>query len=77
MTYSVTTLRAAGLEAKWFKVGKYKSTPCLFARDPKASHPHQRDTWWQVGTSMWSAMCRDGIVTGFRNSTHLGDVFSI
>lgn len=77
MKYSVKTLREAGLQARWTKTGKYQSKPIIVARDPKAPHAHQRDTWWAVDDRMWSAMCRDGIRSGFLSVTFLGDLFSI
>lgn len=73
--YSVTTLRAAGLEARWTR--NSRGAPIIVARDPQAKLDHQRKTWWAVGKSMWDEMTKVGVREGFDNCTLLGDIFSI
>ena len=75
MRYSVKTFRAAGLEAKW---GRSRSgTPFIFARDPKAIAPHQRNIWWMIDGDAWERMKKVGIREGFTGTTLLGDLFSV
>lgn len=75
LKYSVTTLRAAGLEAKW---GKTRAgAPMIAARDPNGKLEHQRATWWLVDGKMWKSMEKDGVKKGFDSCTLLGDVFYI
>lgn len=73
--YSVHTLRAAGLEARWTR--NRNGAPIIVARDPNATLAHQRKTWWAVGQKMWDDMMKEGVREGFSNHTLLGDVFSI
>jgi hypothetical protein len=75
--YSVATLRAAGLQARWGRNGA--GAPILFARDPEAEHRHQRETWWMVDAGMWAEMQKEGIRKTFDQFTLLllGDVFSV
>lgn len=75
MKYRVSTLRTAGLEARWTR--NDNGAPIIVARDPHATLEHQRKTWWRVGQTVWTAMRRDGIREAFNNHTLLGDVFSI
>ena len=74
LTYSVKTLRKAGLEARW---GYRNRKRILCARDPNAHAAHQRNTWWYVDKDMFEAMKRDGVREAFTNHTLLGDYFSI
>jgi len=75
MKYSVKTLRAAGLEARW--THNRNGAPIIVARNPKAPGPHQRTTWWYVTSVMWIAMQKDGVEEAFNNHTLLGDIFSV
>lgn len=75
MKYSVTTLRTAGLEARWTK--NQRGAPIILARDPNAPSEHQRTTWWFVDGSMWDRMAKVGISKAFREHTLLGDIFSV
>jgi len=75
MTYTVKTLRAAGLEARWSR--NSAGAPIIVARDPKAEHRHQRETWWMVDAGMWKEMEKEGIKKTFDQFTLLGDVFSV
>jgi len=75
LKYNVTTLRAAGLEAKWSKSAV--GAPRLLARDPHAPLEHARSTWWAVDRGMWAAMQKQGVREGFRSYTLLGDIFSV
>ena len=70
--YRVSTLREAGLEAKWSK--SETGRPMMVARDPNAKSSHQRDVWWLVDDKMWGTM-KNGIVKGFNSATLLGNVF--
>lgn len=73
--YTVKTLKAGGLEAKWdcTEAGAF----VLLARDPKSELTFQRDVWWQVTRGMWEAMKQEGIRPAFTRYTLLGDVFSV
>lgn len=71
MKYSVKTLRAAGLEARWSR--NRHGAPIIVARDPQST----ARTWWHVGQDMWNAMAKDGIVETFKRFTLLGDIFSV
>lgn len=73
--YSVVTLRAAGLQARWSR--NRNGAPIIVARNPQASNEHQRTAWWLVGDAMWKEMKRVGIREGFDRHTLLGDVFSL
>lgn len=75
MKYSVKTLRAAGLEARW--THNQSGAPIIVARNPQSKFHHARETWWQIGVDMWKAMTKDGIVDAFENHIFLGDIFSI
>lgn len=75
MKYSVKTLRAAGLEARWTRTSA--GAPIIVCRDPKSAMAHARKTWWTVGQKMWDAMLKDGIVDAFNNHVFIGDIFSI
>jgi hypothetical protein len=75
MKYSVTTLRAAGLEARW--THNRNGAPIIVARDPQGRSDHQRVSWWHVGKTMWQAMKTEGIKAAFDRHTLLGDVFSV
>ena len=75
LSYTVKTLRDAGLEARWGRTRD--GAPCLFTRDPNAAHTHQRRKWWMVDRGMWDAMNKLGVCDGFDGATLLGDFFSI
>ena len=75
MENKVATYRSAGLEARWGRT--HNGAPAIFVRDPAASLPHQRETWWMVTKSMFDAMRQQGIRDGFSRATLLGDIFSI
>ena len=73
--YSVKTLRAAGLEAKWSKLRS--GAPIIICRNPSAKLEHQRKTWWHIDAKLWAQMGKLGIVEAFDNITLLGDIFSL
>lgn len=73
--YSVKTLRAAGLEARWTRTSR--GAPIIVARYPEADFPHQRETWWTVDAAMWEAAEKEGIIHAFVMHTLLGEFFSI
>jgi len=75
MKYSVKTIRAAGLEARW--THNRNGAPIIVARDPQARNEHQRKTWWHVGRAMWDAMMKIGVKEAFEQHTLLGDIFSV
>jgi len=75
MKLSVKTFRAEGMEAQWGKTRN--GAPCIFARDPLAKAKHQRETWWMVDARMWDQAQEIGVREAFKNSTMLGDFFSI
>jgi len=75
LQYRVGDLRKAGLDAKWGR--QRNGGPILLARDPNASQPHQRDTWWKVGRDMFEAMKEQGVREAFDGHTILGKYFSI
>jgi hypothetical protein len=72
---SVSTFRAAGLEAKWGKL--HSGRPAIFVRNPKSELAHQRDKWWLLTGSMFDSMQNEGVVEAFDRHTILGDVFAI
>ena len=74
-SYTVGTLRAAGLEARWSRTRR--GAPIIAARDPHGRERHQRETWWIVDRWMWEAMAREGVRGGFDSATLLGDIFSV
>lgn len=74
LTYTVETLREAGLEAKWSKTSRGR--PILVARWPAAKSRHQRESWWAVDAQMFESMKRSGVIDGFDGATMLGDLFS-
>ncbi len=68
-TYTVGTLRAAGLEAKW---GRTRwGAPALFAREAGT------DTWWMVDARMWERAKAVGVLAAFHEYTLLGNFFSV
>lgn len=73
--YNVSSFRSAGLEAKWGRARN--GAPFIFARDPEAKRPHQRETWWLVDGADFKRMQKVGIREGFNEATLLADVFSI
>lgn len=73
--YSVKTLRAAGLEARWTR--NRNGAPIIVVRDPAANLRHQRQTWWAVGQRMWDDMMKDGVREAFDQHTLIADIFSI
>ena len=75
MKYSVKTLRAAGLEARW--THNRNGAPIIVCRDPLAKAKHQRETWWHIGQKMWDSMKEVGVREAFDRCTLLGDIFSI
>ena len=75
MEYKVSTLRDAGLDAKWSKTKR--GAPILVARNPAANSEHQKHRWWFVDASMWDQMLANGIIDGFNGATVLGGCFSI
>lgn len=75
LRYTVSTLRAAGLEARW---GRNRAgAPLLFARDPDERRPSLREAWFPVTDGLWQSMQRKGVVEAFRDWTLLADVFSV
>lgn len=75
MKHSVTTYRAAGLEAKWGHTGR--GSPAMFVRHPSSSLAHQRQQWWMVTKGMYASMEKLGVVEGFNRHTLVGGIFSI
>ena len=75
LAYSVKTLRAAGLEARWGRTRN--GAPMIFARNPASDLRHQRESWWAVGATMFGQMRAHGVREGFDAMTLLGDFFSI
>jgi len=75
MEYTVKTFRAAGLEAKWGR--NSNGAPIIFARDPQAKYPHQRESWWAMDAGVWKQAEQIGLRGAFDNATLLGDVFSV
>jgi hypothetical protein len=73
--YSVKTMRSAGLEAKWFKTSS--GAPYIAVRFPTSEHVHLREEWWVVDNSMFGLMRIFGVLEGFKQSTLLGDIFSL
>jgi hypothetical protein len=69
MKYSVKTLRAAGLEARWTR--SRHGAPIIVARKSGSS------TWWHVGQDMWKRMIQIGVIPAFERHTLLGDIFSV
>lgn len=69
MKYSVKTLRAAGLEARWTH-SRY-GAPIIVAREPNTK------TWWHVSHDMWTAMGKEGVLKAFKRFILLGDIFSV
>jgi hypothetical protein len=75
ITHRVATYRDAGLDAKWGRIGT--GLPVVFVRDPNATLPHQRNSWWMVTRQMFDRMQEVGVRQGFADATLLGDVFSV
>lgn len=69
LTYTVGTLRAAGLEAKWGRTRWGK--PALFAREPGDQH------WWMVGATMWERARVVGVLAAFHESMITAKHFSV
>ncbi len=70
MKYSVATIRAAGLSAKWGR--NSAGAPLLFARDDSKGK-----AWYAVARDMWQAMQSEGVKPAFERFTLLGDIFSL
>ena len=78
MDYDANTLQDAGLEIKWGSWGKTsEGRRVLYARNPKATHEHQREGWWRVSETMQGYMREDGIVNGFNRATEKNDPYCI
>lgn len=75
LRYSVSTLRAAGLEARWGR--NSAGAPMLFARDPEDPRPAVRDAWWAVSNNVWETMKEHGVLEGFQRWTALAGFFSV
>ena len=70
ISYSIPSMRAAGLDAMWRTVdGK----PAIYARD-KAGAAHSRDHWWLVDAAIYAEMHKRGVLAGFRHCIKLGDL---
>jgi hypothetical protein len=65
--YSVKTIRAAGLQARWTRTRL--GAPIISANAGKG--------WYVVGRDMWNAMKAEGVRPAFERFTLLGDIFSI
>lgn len=68
MNYTVTTIREAGLEARWTKTRT--GAPIISARLPNGK-------WYVIDNSMWNSAKKIGILEAFKNHTALGEFFSI
>lgn len=68
MRYTVSTIRSAGLEARWSRTRS--GAPIIAARKPGG-------TWFVVACDMWDAMKSEGIKPAFERFTLLGDIFSV
>lgn len=75
MKNTVSTYRAAGLEARWSRTRT--GAPAVFVRNPNADLAHQRTSWFMVTAPMFKDMERFGVIEGFDRHTLLADVFSI
>jgi len=68
MTYSVKTIREAGLEARWTRTSL--NAPIIAARRPG-------EKWYVIDRRMWDCMKTEGIKSAFERFTLLGDFFFI
>lgn len=67
MKYSVQTIRAAGLQARWTRTRR--GAPIISANAGKG--------WYVVSNDMWTAMKSEGVKPAFERFTLLGDIFSV
>lgn len=68
MKYTVSTIRSAGLEARWTRTRV--GAPIIAAREPGK-------LWYVIGRDMWEAMKTGGVNEVFKQYTLLGDIFSV
>lgn len=66
--YSVKTIRAAGLEARWTKTRR--GSPIIAAREPGK-------LWCVIDSRMWEDMKVEGVRPAFERYTALLDIFSV
>jgi len=68
LKYTVSTIRSAGLEARWTKTRA--GAPIIAARETGK-------TWCVIDRRMWQAMQDEGILPAFQRFTLLVDIFSV
>jgi hypothetical protein len=68
MKYTVSTIRSAGLQARWTRTRV--GAPIIAARAGQG-------TWFVIGRDMWDAMKSEGVKEAFDRFTLLGDIFSV
>lgn len=66
-SYTLRTMRGAGLSARWGKVAKGNAA-IIYVRDRKSPYPYQR-IWWPVTRAMWAVMQQEGVRPGFASFT--------
>ena len=71
MTYRVSTIRSAGLDARWTRT--MAGAPIIAARIPN----DLKGTWFVIDARLWSRMEKEGIRKAFELHTALGAFFSI
>lgn len=69
LKYSVSTIREAGLNAKWTKT--MQGGPIIVASQGEAG------SWFYVDKQMWERAGEVGILQAFQEFTCLGEIFSI
>ena len=74
ITYTVGTMRNAGLEAKWTK---NNGCPFIAVRNPNGTTEHQRKRWYLCDGAMFEDMKKNGVLAGYESHTCLGDFFYI